>query len=86
MSRNRAVQKIIPNLPDYLRPEEGDKIPTDLIGSKIVGFGTINEAHVEGGGLVIDYVPHGGTQCQRLHLAFNELGMWIHRQSTLDQT
>jgi len=32
MSRNRAVQKIIPNLPDYLRPEEGDKIPTDLIG------------------------------------------------------
>ena len=34
MSRNRAVQKIIPNLPDYLRPEERGKIPTDLIGSK----------------------------------------------------
>jgi hypothetical protein len=81
---DRAARKIIPKLPDYFRLEEGDKFPADLIESEIVGFGTINEAHVEGGGLVIDYKPRGSAQIQRLHLAFNELGMWIHRQSTLD--
>jgi hypothetical protein len=85
MSRDRAAYQIIPNLPDYFHPESGDKFPADLIGAEIVRLGTTKEAHVEGGGLVIDYKPNGSQKIQRLHLAFNDLGVWIHRQSTLGE-
>jgi len=80
LSSDRAV---IPNLPDRFHPTEGDKFPADLIGSEIVNFGTTKE-RVEGGGLVIDYKPDGSDQTKRLYLGFNDLGMWIHRQSILD--
>lgn len=70
---------VIPNLPDLYRPNEGDKFPSSLIGSEVVGFGTTTK-RVEGGGLVIDYRPAGSQDVKRLHLAFNELGMWIARQ------
>jgi hypothetical protein len=41
---------------------------------------------VEGdGGLVIDYKSRNSQQTCRLVLGFNDLGMWIQRQSTLDE-
>jgi len=83
VSRDRAARKIIPNLPDHFHPRDGDKFPAELIGAEIVDFGTTNE-RVEGGGLVIDYKPGGSAQIRRLYLGFNDLGMWIHRQSILD--
>jgi hypothetical protein len=66
---------IIPKLPDRFDPNRGEDIPSDLIGATIVGFGTTNEG-IEGGGLVIDYMPAGSSCGKRLKLAFTELGMW----------
>jgi hypothetical protein len=51
-------------------------------GATIVAVGTTNE-RVEGG-LILDYRPEKKNQVCRLILAFNELGMWIHRKATLD--
>jgi hypothetical protein len=80
----RKQGQIIPKLPDRFHPTEGDAFPAELIKAKIVRFGTTEE-RVEGGGLVIDYRPCGSNEVRRLHLGFNELGMWIHRQSILDE-
>ena len=75
--------ELIPNLPDLFHPEHGKPVPPDLIGAKIVEVGTIARetadsfGSIEGGGLVIDYVPRGSTLVQRTVLGFNELGMWV---------
>jgi hypothetical protein len=52
----------------------GDPYPPDLIGAKVIGFGTTAERikRVEGGGLVIDYKPPQSETVKRLHLGFNE--------------
>jgi hypothetical protein len=70
-------------LPDFFHPHDGDEIPAQLSGATIIGFGT-SEERIEGGGLVIDYKSKNKSQVQRLVLGFNELGMWIHRKSSLD--
>lgn len=70
--------ELVPNLPDYFRPREGDPIPADLIGAEIVAMGTLpDRGSVEGGGLVIDYRPAGTDAPRRVVFAFNELGMWV---------
>ena len=75
---------VIDCLPNSFHPDDGDDYPTDLIGAKIVRFGTVDkddaantEPSLEGGGLVIDYVSEGATCPSRLVLAFNGLGMWV---------
>ena len=77
------MRALIPRLPDVFNPTKGEEIPANLIGSKIVAFGTTNE-RVEGGGLVLDYRPQKTKKVRRLVLAFNELGMWIHRQASVN--
>ena len=69
---------IIDRLPDWRDPaRRGSKIPKDIVGSTVVGFGSAPvECDVEGGGLIIDYVPRGSTETKRAIFAFNELGMW----------
>jgi hypothetical protein len=65
-------------------------VPEGIVGSSILGFGavprieefcprcrTMHTYSIEGGGLVIDYLPEGHTDPVRLVLAFNDLGMWI---------
>jgi hypothetical protein len=78
-SRDLLNAPIIPRLPDWRDPQHrGDKLPRDIIGSTIVGFGAApRECDLEGGGLIIDYKPSGSTEAKRAVFAFNELGMWL---------
>jgi hypothetical protein len=72
---------VISQLPNYFRPEDGDDLPEGLIGSTIVGFGTLAEPRsVHGGGLVIDYQRVGEQQTRRLVLACTDVAMWIAYQ------
>jgi hypothetical protein len=48
-----------------------------MTGATIVRIGAPAEDGIEGGGLVIDYVPQGGAAVYRAVLAFNESGMWV---------
>lgn len=74
---------LIPKWPDRFDPNRGPEIPTELIGATIIAFGT-SEERIEGGGLFIDYRPRDNNEVHRVVLAFNELGMWVHRQSILN--
>lgn len=67
---------VIRRLPDSRDPEDGDELPVDLLGARILDIGT-GHIDAEGGGLIIDYAPIGCTEPRRLVLAFNELGMWV---------
>ena len=81
ITKNQATTKplgakILKKLPASLG--ERERVPRDLDGARIVGFGTFkNRSHVEGGGLVIDYVPDGSRLVHRVVLAFNEVAMWV---------
>jgi hypothetical protein len=72
-----ATSPIVPKLPDYFSAERGDPVPDNLVGARILRFGTFEQSSVEGRGLVIDYRPDGGTATHRAVFAFNELGMWV---------
>lgn len=73
---NLASGKVIPVLPKAFAPGSGKPLPDDIIGARIVRMGTM-DADLEGGGLVIDYVPQDGAQICRVVLEFTELGMWV---------
>lgn len=79
--RSLSDAPVIQRLPDWRdSARNGDAIPSDIIGSMIVRFGAAPpECDVEGGGLIIDYIPPGESEPKRLVLAFTELGMWIER-------
>ena len=63
-------------LPDYFRPEDGGRIPLDLIGSQIVRIGGCRERReLSGGGLIIDYVPKNHDRTKRAVFEFSELGI-----------
>lgn len=68
-------------IPSFRNPEfmPPDAVPEDLAGATIVQLGMANDgSQLDGGGLVIDYLPRGSTTPVRLVLAFNEGGMWKH--------
>jgi hypothetical protein len=84
VARAIASAEIIPRLPDRIRAEFGDPLPIGLAGGRIIQFGTVNaevsaiaDSRLEGGGLLIDYIPNGEDSRHRLALGFNELGMWV---------
>jgi hypothetical protein len=55
-----------------------DSVPSGLIGAVIASIGTLkDQSAVEGGGLVIDFIPAGKSEVERVVFAFNEMGMWI---------
>ncbi len=59
----------------------GATFPLDIIGAVIVDFGAAPpECDLEGGGLIIDYIPKGAADSKRLVLAFNECGMWVEAE------
>lgn len=76
--RDFANASVIPRLPDWRDSERrGEPLPPDLVGARIVRFGAAPKRFdLEGGGLIIDYIPKGRRGAKRLVLAFNELGMW----------
>ena len=77
--RDLSKTSVIPQLPDWRdSARNGEAIPRDIIGATIIRLGAApTECDIEGGGLVIDYVPKDANDTKRLVLAFNELGMWI---------
>lgn len=64
------MEPIIPELPS-IKLEE--KVPGDLIGSRIAGFGRLPLCDE----LVIDYLVPGESEPRRIVLAFSDAGMWI---------
>jgi hypothetical protein len=79
--RDLSRARVIPRLPDCIdSARKGDAFPSDIIGATILRFGAAPpDCDLEGGGLIIDYVPEGQADAKRLALAFNELGMWVAR-------
>ncbi len=68
--------EVVAKLPHIFGRNED--IPKDLIGAKIIRFGTFaDESLVEGGGLVIEYQTTIQQETQRLVLAFDETAMWL---------
>src|SRR4051794_17237347 len=80
-SRILSDASVIPRLPDWQASAlRGKLFPLDIINAEIVRFGAApNECNLEGGGLIIDYLPKGQSEPKRLVLAFNELGMWVEQ-------
>ena len=65
------------SLPDALYAVEGeDGVFCRLRGATIIKIGTTNDVDLEGGGLLIDYIPRGDTAIRRVVFAFNERGLW----------
>jgi hypothetical protein len=69
---------IVEGLPDALHPvTDEDAQLRQLRGATIVRIGSTNDAKIEGGGLLIDYVPANDTRVRRAVFAFNDLGLWM---------
>jgi hypothetical protein len=58
-------------------PEGGEALFARMTGATIVRIGAPEEDGIEGGGLVIDYIPSGETSVYRVVFAFNDSGMWV---------
>jgi hypothetical protein len=68
---------VSPYLPRFFEGQE-EVFPPDLQGAVILQIGRpVPAQDLEGGGLIIDYLPTGATKPRRLVLAFNECGMWV---------
>lgn len=63
-------------------PDGAEALFKRLTGARILQIGSPDDGDLEGGGLVIDYVPEGATDRHRVVLAFNELGMWVVHEGT----
>jgi hypothetical protein len=64
-------------LPDVYHPERSDSLPADMIGATILRIGAAPRGwNIEGGGLVIEYAPHG-QDMRRVVFSNTELGMWV---------
>jgi hypothetical protein len=76
--RNFEALEVFPSLPDRNGPGYGGDLPPYLIGATIVRFGTVSSsAQLDGGGLVIDYIPKGAKTTWRVVFALNESGMRV---------
>ena len=65
-------------LPDQRGPQNGEKLPADLAGARIIQIGMAGDGQkFAGGGLVIDYEVDGCPGIRRVVLGFNDLGMWV---------
>lgn len=69
---------VIPELPSH-HFKMTTPYPPDLLGAELLRFGMPDTEHdrPEGGGLIVEYLPKGGTRARRMVLGFNELGMWL---------
>ena len=81
---------VVLRMPYLHAPWQSEEIPEGLLGARILFFGTLDnmEHSPEGGGLVIDFIPAGKLNPERLVFAFNEIGMWEQariREGTLSR-
>lgn len=77
--------KLTGRFSDIFDPHRGEAVPPVLIGATIKRIGAPLKcpSGVEGGGLVIDYVPKGKRQLRRVILSFNEIAMWVESDSAV---
>ena len=74
--------EVLPLLPNYFRPWDGDPLPDDLIGATILNFGAVAEPmDCHGGGLVIDYRKPDDAVAHRVVFAHTDIAMWIEFQT-----
>jgi hypothetical protein len=85
-----AGAEIIPRLAPSDGPEDGDPIPGHIVGSRILGFGTISRGELAGGyscvanaAIVIDYIPEGTRAPRRVAFGASEFGTWIAYEDVL---
>ncbi len=88
-----ANAAIIPQLAPPHCLDEWQALPEGIVGSTVLGFGTIAwdelselTTPIEAAGLVIDYMPRGATSARRVALGFSEQGMWVEYQGEIDET
>lgn len=80
-----GIAPVLPKFPHLF--DRNESVPADLVGATIVQVGTYKDGSlVEGGGLVIDYIPVGESQTMRLSLALNDLAMWIVYHHPIQQS
>lgn len=80
--KSLADIEILARLPNYFDPSRGGEIPSDLIGATILCIGApAEDLSLEGGGLVVDYLPAGSKDRRRIIFAFNGNGMWVEFSS-----
>jgi hypothetical protein len=85
--RNLASAGVLPKLPSVYgrdpRDPKTNDMPSAMVGATIMAIGAIEGViNVEGGGLVIDYLPVGSKNLQRVVFGFTEMGMWIEYHSS----
>jgi hypothetical protein len=82
-----AALSIVEAFPDALHLSEGaDAEMRQLRGARIVQIGSTNDLILEGGGLLIDYIPSGRRAVHRAVFAFNERGLWQEADIVLPKT
>jgi hypothetical protein len=80
--------QVVNRMPDVFGRDSGERFPEDMIGATILRIGTPENSRkrLEGGGLVVDYLPAGASNGQRVVLSFTELGMMLVGSFQLDPT
>ena len=76
--RKLRKAQVVPRSLDCRGSEYGDELPLKMVGAKVLRVGTtdaqLEGGNLEGGGLIIDYLPRGVANPMRVELSFNELG------------
>ena len=58
-------------------PEGGEEFLRTMAGVTIIRIGSTDEDGIDGGGLLIDYLPKGSDAPRRVVFAFNDSGLWV---------
>ena len=63
------------------------EVSSRLKGATILNVGIPDRVHidqVDGGGLIIDFIPKGETTASRIVMGFNERGIWVECNTSLE--
>jgi hypothetical protein len=81
--RSIAIVEAFPDALNVLTGE--DEEFCRMRRAKVVRIGTTNDVTLEGGGLLIDYVPRCETIVRRAVFSFNERGLWMEAEVLLSK-
>jgi hypothetical protein len=56
-------------------PKNKSTLTTFLVGA------SPPEANIEGGGLILDFIPKGGSAVKRIIFGFNDVALWVEFSS-----
>lgn len=80
-TQKECDRAVIPRFPALFG--DGERVPGDLVGSKIIAIGVTNNQQ-ESGEFMIQYLPANGSFIKRLLVLFNERGMWLDSESIVN--